>query len=144
MIFHMTLSPLMGPLLSSDWTVVYGRWDTCGRLRRPLGPTTFQLCADCSVVMLLSSFQTLPETRIPSYAGSLHLKKTLVPALYRVIQDPNNEVTHTCTHPHMHTFLHTFLHMHTHAHTSTCTVGSGQRFVIEGISRSPLWYFHQH
>ncbi|CAL8372575.1 unnamed protein product [Arctogadus glacialis] len=39
----------------------------------------------------LSEFKTLPETRIPSYAGSLHLKKTLVPALYRVIQDPNNE-----------------------------------------------------
>lgn len=41
-----------------------------------------------------SSFQSLPETHIPSYAGSLHLKKSLVPALYRVIQDPNNEVTH--------------------------------------------------
>ncbi|XP_048857729.1 LOW QUALITY PROTEIN: protein FAM126B-like [Brienomyrus brachyistius] len=40
----------------------------------------------------LSEFKTLPETQIPSYAGSLHLKKALVPALYRVIQDPNNEV----------------------------------------------------
>lgn len=37
-------------------------------------------------------FQSLPETRIPSYADNLHLKKSLVPALYRVIQDPNNEV----------------------------------------------------
>lgn len=38
--------------------------------------------------------QSLPEAHIPSYAGSLHLKKSLVSALYRVIQDPNNEVKH--------------------------------------------------
>uniref|UniRef100_H3DGB4 Hyccin PI4KA lipid kinase complex subunit 2 n=1 Tax=Tetraodon nigroviridis TaxID=99883 RepID=H3DGB4_TETNG len=40
----------------------------------------------------LSEFKSLPETHIPGYAGSLHLKKSLVSALYRVIQDPNNEI----------------------------------------------------
>uniref|UniRef100_A0A7N8Y687 Family with sequence similarity 126 member B n=1 Tax=Mastacembelus armatus TaxID=205130 RepID=A0A7N8Y687_9TELE len=42
--------------------------------------------------------QSLPETHIPSYAGSLHLKKSLVPALYRVIQDPNNELLEPVCH----------------------------------------------
>lgn len=58
---------------------------------------------NCSANLSFSLPQSLPETHIPSYAGSLHLKKSLVPALYRVIQDPNNEViyrghthTHTC------------------------------------------------
>ena len=96
-------------------------------------------CSDAVV-----AFQTLPETRIPSYAGSLHLKKTLVPALYRVIQDPNNEVTHGHRHTHIHqTHRHTHIyHTHIHqravtrTHSSTCTVGSRQRFVIEGKSRS--------
>ncbi|XP_038149266.1 protein FAM126B-like isoform X2 [Cyprinodon tularosa] len=46
----------------------------------------------------LSEFKSLPETRIPSYAGSLHLKKSLVPALYRVIQDPNNELLEPVCH----------------------------------------------
>ncbi|KAG7256316.1 hypothetical protein CRUP_014257 [Coryphaenoides rupestris] len=46
----------------------------------------------------LSEFKTLPETRIPSYAGSLHLKRTLVPALYGVIQDPNNELLEPVCH----------------------------------------------
>ncbi|XP_071774472.1 hyccin 2 isoform X2 [Centroberyx gerrardi] len=46
----------------------------------------------------LSEFKTLPETHIPSYAGSLHLKKSLVPALYRVIQDPNNELLEPVCH----------------------------------------------
>uniref|UniRef100_A0A8C4GTL1 Protein FAM126B n=1 Tax=Dicentrarchus labrax TaxID=13489 RepID=A0A8C4GTL1_DICLA len=41
---------------------------------------------------------SLPETHIPSYAGSLHLKKSLVPALYRVIQDPNNELLEPVCH----------------------------------------------
>uniref|UniRef100_A0A667XKR9 Hyccin PI4KA lipid kinase complex subunit 2 n=1 Tax=Myripristis murdjan TaxID=586833 RepID=A0A667XKR9_9TELE len=41
---------------------------------------------------------TLPDTHIPSYAGSLHLKKSLVPALYRVIQDPNNELLEPVCH----------------------------------------------
>lgn len=55
------------------------------------------LCTGCTVFcsLLLVFYpppQTLPETQIPSYAGSLHLKKSLVPALYHVIQDPNNEV----------------------------------------------------
>ncbi|XP_069388934.1 hyccin 2 isoform X4 [Paralichthys olivaceus] len=47
---------------------------------------------------LFFSFQSLPETHIPSYAGSLHLKKSLVPALYRVIQDPNNELLEPVCH----------------------------------------------
>ncbi|XP_029937297.1 protein FAM126B isoform X1 [Myripristis murdjan] len=46
----------------------------------------------------LSEFKTLPDTHIPSYAGSLHLKKSLVPALYRVIQDPNNELLEPVCH----------------------------------------------
>uniref|UniRef100_A0A3Q3E6Y3 Hyccin PI4KA lipid kinase complex subunit 2 n=1 Tax=Labrus bergylta TaxID=56723 RepID=A0A3Q3E6Y3_9LABR len=46
----------------------------------------------------LSEFKSLPETHIHSYAGSLHLKKTLVPALYRVIQDPNNELLEPVCH----------------------------------------------
>lgn len=39
----------------------------------------------------LSEFKALPETQVSSYAATLHRKKTLVPALYKVIQDPNNE-----------------------------------------------------
>ncbi|XP_075896509.1 hyccin 2 isoform X3 [Nelusetta ayraudi] len=46
----------------------------------------------------LSEFKALPDTQIPSYAGSLHLKKSLVPALYRVIQDPNNELLEPVCH----------------------------------------------
>ncbi|KAJ8282322.1 hypothetical protein COCON_G00048410 [Conger conger] len=46
----------------------------------------------------LSEFKTLPETQIPSYAGSLHLKKSLVPALYHVIRDPNNELLEPVCH----------------------------------------------
>uniref|UniRef100_A0A8C9V1R5 Hyccin PI4KA lipid kinase complex subunit 2 n=1 Tax=Scleropages formosus TaxID=113540 RepID=A0A8C9V1R5_SCLFO len=46
----------------------------------------------------LSEFKTLPETQIPSYAGSLSLKKSLVPALYRVIQDPNSELLEPVCH----------------------------------------------
>nr|XP_046261182.1 protein FAM126B-like isoform X1 [Scatophagus argus] len=46
----------------------------------------------------LSEFKSLPETHISSYAGSLHLKKSLVPALYRVIQDPNNELLEPVCH----------------------------------------------
>ncbi|XP_029385984.1 protein FAM126B isoform X3 [Echeneis naucrates] len=46
----------------------------------------------------LSEFKSLPETHIPSYAGSLHLKKSLVPALYRVIQDPDNELLEPVCH----------------------------------------------
>ncbi|XP_007428061.1 protein FAM126B isoform X1 [Python bivittatus] len=39
----------------------------------------------------LSEFKALPEMQISSYAATLHRKKILVPALYKVIQDPNNE-----------------------------------------------------
>lgn len=46
----------------------------------------------------LSEFKSLPETQISGYAGSLHLKKSLVPALYRVIQDPNNELLEPVCH----------------------------------------------
>ncbi|KAG7466939.1 hypothetical protein MATL_G00147630 [Megalops atlanticus] len=46
----------------------------------------------------LSEFKTLPDNQIPSYAGSLHLKKSLVPALYRVIQDPSNELLEPVCH----------------------------------------------
>ncbi|KAM8856684.1 hyccin 2 isoform 1-T2 [Spinachia spinachia] len=46
----------------------------------------------------LSEFKSLPEKNIPSYAGSLHLKKTLVTALYRVIQDPNSELLEPVCH----------------------------------------------
>ncbi|XP_049583253.1 hyccin 2 isoform X6 [Syngnathus scovelli] len=46
----------------------------------------------------LSEFKSLPETQLSSYAGSLHLKKSLVPALYRVIQDPGNELLEPVCH----------------------------------------------
>ncbi|XP_051937438.1 protein FAM126B-like isoform X3 [Hippocampus zosterae] len=46
----------------------------------------------------LSEFKSLPETHLSSYAGSLHLKKSLVPALYRVIQDPGNELLEPVCH----------------------------------------------
>ncbi|KAG5283731.1 hypothetical protein AALO_G00045480 [Alosa alosa] len=46
----------------------------------------------------LSEFKTLSETQIPGYAGSLHQKKHLVPALYRVIQDPHNELLEPVCH----------------------------------------------
>ncbi|XP_070789358.1 hyccin 2 isoform X2 [Pituophis catenifer annectens] len=39
----------------------------------------------------LSEFKVLPEMQISNYAATLHRKKILVPALYKVIQDPNNE-----------------------------------------------------
>ncbi|KAM6260041.1 hyccin 2 isoform 2-T13 [Spheniscus humboldti] len=46
----------------------------------------------------LSEFKALPETQITSYAATLHRKKTLVPALYKVIQDPNNELLEPVCH----------------------------------------------
>ncbi|KAK6309469.1 hypothetical protein J4Q44_G00193500 [Coregonus suidteri] len=46
----------------------------------------------------LSEFKTLPETHISTYAGSLHLKKSLVPALYRVIQDTSSELLEPVCH----------------------------------------------
>ncbi|KAL0626588.1 hypothetical protein AAY473_005647, partial [Plecturocebus cupreus] len=45
----------------------------------------------CVVEEWLSEFKALPDTQITSYAATLHRKKTLVPALYKVIQDSNNE-----------------------------------------------------
>ncbi|XP_030628406.1 protein FAM126B [Chanos chanos] len=52
------------------------------------------LCSERTVVEeWLSEFKTLPDDQICSYAGSLHLKKALVPALYKVIQEhPSNEL----------------------------------------------------
>ncbi|XP_060112981.1 hyccin 2 isoform X2 [Heteronotia binoei] len=46
----------------------------------------------------LSEFKTLPETQISNYAATLHRKKTLVSALYKVIQDPNNELLEPVCH----------------------------------------------
>ncbi|XP_028848002.1 protein FAM126B-like isoform X1 [Denticeps clupeoides] len=46
----------------------------------------------------LSEFKTLPENQIPTYAGSLQQKKTLVASLYRVIQDPHNELLEPVCH----------------------------------------------
>ncbi|XP_053925886.1 hyccin 2 isoform X3 [Cuculus canorus] len=46
----------------------------------------------------LSEFKALPETQISSYAATLHRKKTLVPSLYKVIQDPNNELLEPVCH----------------------------------------------
>ncbi|XP_037343871.2 hyccin 2-like isoform X1 [Pungitius pungitius] len=46
----------------------------------------------------LSEFKSLPEKSIPSYADSLHLKKALVTALYRVIQDTNSELLEPVCH----------------------------------------------
>ncbi|XP_074856737.1 hyccin 2 isoform X3 [Carettochelys insculpta] len=46
----------------------------------------------------LSEFKALPENQIPTYASTLHRKKSLVPALYKVIQDPNNELLEPVCH----------------------------------------------
>nr|XP_033801653.1 protein FAM126B isoform X3 [Geotrypetes seraphini] len=46
----------------------------------------------------LSEFKVLPETRISNYAATLHRKKTLVLALYKVVQDPNNELLEPVCH----------------------------------------------
>ncbi|XP_034992988.1 hyccin 2 isoform X1 [Zootoca vivipara] len=46
----------------------------------------------------LSEFKALPELQISSYAATLHRKKALVPALYKVIQDPNNELLEPVCH----------------------------------------------
>ncbi|XP_051532124.1 protein FAM126B-like isoform X1 [Myxocyprinus asiaticus] len=52
------------------------------------------LCSERGVVEeWLSEFKTLPDEQIQSYAGSLRLKKALVPALYAVIQEqPSSEL----------------------------------------------------
>ncbi|XP_030065786.1 hyccin 2 [Microcaecilia unicolor] len=46
----------------------------------------------------LSEFKVLPETQISNYAATLHRKKTLVSALYKVVQDPNNELLEPVCH----------------------------------------------
>ncbi|KAM5279898.1 hyccin 2 isoform 2-T2 [Ctenodactylus gundi] len=46
----------------------------------------------------LSEFKALPDTQITSYAATLHRKKALVPALYKVIQDLNNELLEPACH----------------------------------------------
>ncbi|XP_067892034.1 hyccin 2-like isoform X1 [Heterodontus francisci] len=46
----------------------------------------------------LSQFKTLPETQISYYAATLHQKTNIVPALYKVIQDPNNELLEPVCH----------------------------------------------
>eukprot|EP00079_Xenopus_tropicalis_P030508 XP_012826549.1 PREDICTED: protein FAM126B isoform X2 [Xenopus tropicalis] len=46
----------------------------------------------------LSEYKVLPETQLPAYAATLHRKKTLVSSLYKVIQDPNNELLEPICH----------------------------------------------
>lgn len=46
----------------------------------------------------LSQFKTLPETQISTYAATLHQNNTIVPALYKVIQDSNNELLEPVCH----------------------------------------------
>ncbi|XP_030897920.1 protein FAM126B isoform X2 [Leptonychotes weddellii] len=46
----------------------------------------------------LSEFKALPDTQITNYAATLHRKKSLVPALYKVIQDSNNELLEPVCH----------------------------------------------
>ncbi|XP_035296851.1 protein FAM126B isoform X2 [Cricetulus griseus] len=46
----------------------------------------------------LSEFKALPDTQITNYAATLHRKKALVPALYKVIQDSNNELLEPVCH----------------------------------------------
>ncbi|XP_069790460.1 hyccin 2-like isoform X2 [Narcine bancroftii] len=46
----------------------------------------------------LFQFKTLPETQISTYATTLHQNHTIVSALYKVIQDPNNELLEPVCH----------------------------------------------
>ncbi|XP_050974733.1 protein FAM126B isoform X2 [Labeo rohita] len=46
----------------------------------------------------LSEFKALSETQLSGYAGVLHQKNTLVPALYSVIQDPDSELLEPVCH----------------------------------------------
>lgn len=46
----------------------------------------------------LSEFKALPDTQITTYAATLHRKKALVPALYKVIQDSDNELLEPVCH----------------------------------------------
>lgn len=46
----------------------------------------------------LSEFKALPETQVSGYSATLHRKNTLVSALYKVIQDPSNELVEPVCH----------------------------------------------
>ncbi|XP_056392380.1 hyccin 2 isoform X2 [Hyla sarda] len=46
----------------------------------------------------LSEYKVLPEAQLSAYAATLHRKKSLVSALYKVIQDPNNELLEPICH----------------------------------------------
>ncbi|XP_016042521.1 hyccin 2 isoform X4 [Erinaceus europaeus] len=46
----------------------------------------------------LSEFKALPDTQVMNYAATLHRKKSLVPALYKVIQESNNELLEPVCH----------------------------------------------
>ncbi|XP_052004796.1 protein FAM126B [Xyrauchen texanus] len=46
----------------------------------------------------LSEFKILSETQLSSYAGALHQKNTLIPALYSVIQDHSSELLEPVCH----------------------------------------------
>ncbi|XP_033869313.1 hyccin 2-like [Acipenser ruthenus] len=46
----------------------------------------------------LSEFKALPESQVSNYAATVHQKKKLVPALYKVIQDSGNELLEPMCH----------------------------------------------
>ncbi|XP_048390563.1 hyccin 2-like isoform X2 [Stegostoma tigrinum] len=46
----------------------------------------------------LSQFKTLPESQLSCYAATLQQKTNIVPALYKVIQDPNNDLLEPVCH----------------------------------------------
>ncbi|XP_048454959.1 protein FAM126B isoform X1 [Rhincodon typus] len=46
----------------------------------------------------LSQFKTLPESQLSCYAATLQQKTDIVPALYKVIQDPNNDLLEPVCH----------------------------------------------
>ncbi|XP_053328244.1 hyccin 2 [Spea bombifrons] len=46
----------------------------------------------------LSEYKILPETHLIAYAATLHRKKSIVAALYKVIQEPNNELLEPICH----------------------------------------------
>ncbi|XP_051762365.1 protein FAM126B isoform X2 [Ctenopharyngodon idella] len=57
------------------------------------------MAADRGVVEdWLSEFKALSETQLSGYAGILHQRNTLVPALYSVIQDPDSELLEPVCH----------------------------------------------
>ncbi|KAJ8255674.1 hypothetical protein COCON_G00195380 [Conger conger] len=80
-----SLDPRRFEFRESEREVSWGQWKMLGSERGV-------------VEEWLSEFKALPETQISSYAASLHLKKSLVPALYRVVQDPSNELLEPVCH----------------------------------------------